>query len=77
MTIREQGDMNAKKKPTRPDWVAVEEIIRRSVRGRGVSDTDRQIIHDAYTAEPEHYSELSRRVRREEQEAFRRSGGVG
>lgn len=65
----------SKKEPI--NWLAVEDVIRRSVRGRTLSDADRERIHDAYAREPERYSELSRRARREEQEAFRRSGGVG
>jgi hypothetical protein len=64
--------MNA---PKKTDWEAVEQAIRRSVRGRS-THADSQLVSLAYQREPDVYTELSRRVRAEEQEAHRRSGGV-
>lgn len=57
------------------DWNKVEEACRRSVRGR-IVDGDQQLVTQAYQSDPATYAELSRRIRAEEQEAFRRSGGV-
>lgn len=65
------------KRKARPpiDWPMVEEAIRRSVRGRA-TDADRQSVCEAYDHSPDHYAELSRRVRKEEQDAYIRSGGI-
>jgi len=66
--------MTAKRK-AEIDWPEVEGAIRRSVRGRA-SDADRQRICAAYDGSPDRYTELSRRVRKEEQDAYARSGGI-
>lgn len=57
------------------DWSAVEASMRRSVHGRA-SVEDQERAESAFAADRERYRELSKRVREEEQEAYRRSGGL-
>lgn len=62
-------------KATTPiNWLSVEEAIRRSVRGKS-TEGDRSLIHDAFNRESKAYTELSKCVRLEEQEQFRRECG--
>jgi hypothetical protein len=58
------------------NWLAIEQAMRRSVRGRA-TEGDSRLCQAAHKADPVTYSALNRYVRSEEQEAFRRSGGVG
>jgi hypothetical protein len=54
------------------DWAKVEAAIRRAVCGRATAE-DNVLFHDAFQREPEKYGELSKRVRGEEQEAYRKA----
>lgn len=55
------------------DWQAVEVAMRRSVRGETLSQADTEMWALAFRAEPKKYAALSKRVRQEEQDAYRRS----
>lgn len=58
------------------DWQAVEQAIRKSVRGQA-SAVDQDLCQRAFDADKERYSELSRRLRKEEQDNYAASFRTG
>lgn len=57
------------------DWAAVEEVMRRSIHGR-TREGDQELCSGAHQRAPSKYRALYKRVRKEEQDRYRRSGGM-